>query len=456
MTERDIISITDKARGGVMYGYIREWEAWWRGKSSSFHEYLENGVSGRPIRRELYRMNMAKKICEDWAAVLLNDTTAIAVGDEAGNSFVGGVFGETDFLRQANRLIEKAFAVGTGAAILRLNGCVDTGEGLRAGEKTTLSFEFVDAAHIIPLSVKNGRITEAAFVSEGISRGQPYSYLELHTLEEDGYVIRNLILESRDGGYELLSPTELEASEGECVEVIRTGSPYPFFSIISPNTVNHIDEGSGLGISVFADAVDCLKGVDLAFNNFCRDIKLGGKKVFINQSLVRRDEGGCVYAPDDVAQQLFVTIGDTDISVNPMITEHNPELRTSDNTEAVQAQLDYLSFRCGLGSHHYTFGGVSGRTRLTATQYVGERQDMLQNAVKHQKSIETFIRGTVRVLLWCAVSVYGMNADVNAPVSVIFDDTYFTDTESQRARDLRELEAGVITTEEYRSKWISL
>ena len=39
-------------------------------------------------------------------------------------------------------------------------------------------------------------------------------------------------------------------------------------------------------------------------------------------------------------------------------------------------------------------------------------------------------------------------------MSVIFDDSYWNDTDSQRARDLSELEAGVITVDEYRSKWI--
>ena len=207
-------------------------------------------------------------------------------------------------------------------------------------------------------------------------------------------------------------------------------------------------------MSVYADAIDCLKGVDLAFNNFCRDIKLGGKKVFLNQTLVSRDEWGNILTPDDVAQQLFVTVGDADIADHPMITEHNPELRSAENAEAVQCQLNYLSFRCGLGAHHYTFADAEGRARLTATQYMGERQDMRQNMAKHQKNVERFLRGAVRALLWCAARVIGLPADEDCAVRVRFDDSYFTDTESQRERDLRELAAGVLTAEEYRRKWI--
>jgi len=297
--------------------------------------------------------------------------------------------------------------------------------------------------------VRNGRITEAAFVSEGIERGHEYVYLETHTVEDGGYCIRNAFFDREDGVLR-------ERDGGKYAQVIKTKSPVPFFAVLTPNLANHMDESSGMGVSVFADAVDCLRGVDLAFNNFCRDIKLGGKKVFINQSLVNRDESGNVYTPDDVAQQLFVTIGDTDLADRPMITEHNPELRTSDNAEAVQSQLDYLSFRCGLGTHHYTFGGIEGRAKLTATQYMGERQDMMQNAVKHQKNVEAFLVGAVRALLWCAAEVYRLPVDAGAEITVTFDDSYFTDTESQRSRDLDEVKAGILTAEEYRKKWIEV
>ena len=429
------------------YSKIREWESWWKGHNRAFHEFTENGVGGSPVHRQLFRMNMAKKICEDWAALLLNDGVRISVADEAGNDFVSAALLKTGFIDGANKLIEKAFAVGTGAAILRITG-EDNGSGGIKPETASLSYDWVDASNIIPISVRSGRITEAAFVSEGILRGREYVYLETHTLEDDGYVIRNEFFIRENG--ELVPAEDGEFCSGE----FRTGSTIPLFSILTPNIQNNVDDSLGLGVSVYADALDCLKGVDLAFNNFCRDIKLGGKKVFINQTLVTRDEYGNVFTPDDVAQQLFVTLGDTDFSDKAMITEHNPELRSAENAEAVQAHLNYLSFRCGLGTHHYVFDTADGRTKLTATQYMGERQDMRQNTAKHQKNVAAFIKDSVRALLWAASAIFGIETDQHATINVVFDDSYFTDTESQRARDLDELKAGVITAEEFREKWI--
>ncbi len=427
------------------YSRIAEWESWWRGHNRSFHEYLENSAGGGLMRRELYRLNMAKKVAEDWASIILNDRTRIRLSDKAAEELVWRVLEECDFISEAGRLVEKAFALGTGAAIMRLRG--DMSEDGTISACGGISFEFVDASHIVPLSVRHGEIAEAAFISEGIERGEECVYLELHTLEDDGYVIRNTFFKRENGR---LVPAHREG----CAECVRTGSPYPFFSILTPNIQNNIDERCGLGVSVFADAIDCLKGVDLAFNNFCRDIKLGGKKVFINQSLINRDDAGNVFTPDDVAQQLFVTIGDGDFAENTMIAEHNPALRCLENAEAVQSQLNYLSFRCGLGAHHYMFSENKGRTKLTATQYMGERQDMRQNAAKHQKNARRFLCGVVRAILFAARALYGADIASDIAVTVDFDDTYFTDTEACRSRDLAEVETGILTAEEYRRKWI--
>ena len=316
-----------------------------------------------------------------------------------------------------------------------------------------MRFDFVGGGHILPISVEGGRIVEAAFVSELRYRGESYLYVEAHLREADGYVIRNRYFRAGEFGIDEVS-AGADCPFASVPAELRTGSPYPFFAILTPNIQNAAEEGCGLGQSVYADAIDCLKGVDLAFNNFCRDLKLGGKKVFINQSLVARDEYGNVYTPDDVAQQLFVTVGDVDLAEHPLIEEHNPTLRTEENRAAVQSQLDYLAFRCGLGAKHYLFGSTDGRARLTATQYMGERQDTRQNIVKHTKNVTSYILAVAKPLLWLAVHRFGYaDVDEAAAISIRYDDSYFTDTEADRARDLREVSAGLMTRDEFRVRW---
>jgi len=455
--DREILDYLEKTYGITAnreyYAHIDVWNGWMKGHLRQFHEFYENGASGFPVKRELYRLNMAKKVCEDWASLIMGEKTYVTASDDAVAQWLGGsdgqhgFIGKTGLMRNVTRIIEKVFGLGSGAAILRLEGvCLKDGK-LTGSKNTRLRVDFVDASHIVPISVDGGRIIEAAFISNTRRNGSDVVYVELHRLERDGYVITNEWLCRKNGELYSITP------EGDVARNVRTGSFVPLFAFLTPCITNHIDESCGLGVSVFAQAEDCLKGVDLAFNNFCRDLKLGGKKVFVNRSLVVRDEDGVTYTPDDVAQQLFVTVGDGDIDGETMIKEHNPDLRTEENANAVQHQLDYLSFRCGLGTRHYLFSGVQGKAQLTATQYTGEMQDLIQNTARHRVNVAEFIETLLRAALWAGKYVLGVDLDESCELTVRFDDSYFIDSESERQRDRAEVAAGLMKPYEYRMKW---
>lgn len=439
--------------GNTIYRHIAEWDAWRRGYYKPFHSFMEGRAGGVPVMRELYRLNMAQKICEDWATLLFGEQTYIHADDSFTSNWLSGrdgehgFIGDTSLIRRSCALAEKAFALGTGCAVLRIDSADIKDGHLLPSARARLRIETVDAQCIVPISVGGDGMTEAAFVSETSERGRNLVYIELHRLEDDGYVITNEWLERRDG--ELVRLPQ----RGGVPHVIHTHSPIPFFSVLTPAVTNCIDERCGLGASVYAQATDCLRGVDLAFNNFCRDLKLGGKKVFINRALVVRDEAGNTFTPDDVAQQLFMTVGDSDLAEETMISEHNPSLRTDENAAAVQHQLDYLSFRCGLGTRHYLFSGVQGKAQLTATQYTGERQDLIQNTARHRLSAEKYLIGITRAALWAARHVLGEAVDENTSLKVSFDDSYFIDSESERERDRAEVAAGLMLPHEFRMKW---
>ncbi|MDY2847990.1 MAG: hypothetical protein SOU50_07215, partial [Oscillospiraceae bacterium] len=106
--------------------YISLWEDWWRGYYKPFHHFIRTNGTEKPIERNIYSLKMAKKVCEDWASILLNEKTRIIFEDEKASEFIqgkketGGIFGYNDFWSQANRLIEKAFYSGTAAVTIRL------------------------------------------------------------------------------------------------------------------------------------------------------------------------------------------------------------------------------------------------------------------------------------------------------------------------------------------------
>jgi len=451
----DIVALLNKEYGydlnSEYYKKIAVWADWWKGCHKPFHTFKEVQADHSIKDRELYTLKMAKKVCEDWAAILLNEKTSIVLDDKASSGFLlgedgmGGVLDANDFWTQANALMEKAFYSGTGAVLVRIENAETVGGEVQAGEKTAIRFEYLTAQHIIPLSVRNQKIIEAAFVSEVLQQGKQYVYLELHLLENDGYVIHNRYFRERNGH---LEPAPLPPG---VAEEFRTKSAIPLFAIVRPNLVNHFKDNLGLGMSIYADALDSLKGVDLAFNNFCRDLKLGGKKVFLNKSLTQIDEAGNTITPDDVAQQLFTTVGDdASMDENTLIHEFNPDLRTEANKEAVQAQLDYLSFKVGFGTKHYQFNAGSV---VTATQYMGDKQELIQNASKHYIAVEHFLQQVVRAVLWAGQIIFQEPVDPDTPVKVNFEDSYIIDKESERLRDQQEVRDGLMNKWEYRMKW---
>ncbi|MBO5649457.1 MAG: hypothetical protein J6S76_06035 [Clostridia bacterium] len=432
----------------VLYQEIERCAAWWRGLYEPFHVSEERYGGGAVRRREMYKMGMAKKICEDWAGVLVNDRTSLTTGDVLldgvliGEQPRGGVLTADDFWGRLSGFVEVVFALGTGAAVAKLSG-VECDEDGAAVSAEAMALDFIPADRIFPLRVENGRIVSCAFAEQITdTKDGTVVYLSVHEkICEHLFCITNYAIAS--DGTERALPAGVRG---------RLTVSFPLFAILTPNTlpVSGYAMAFGMGASVFACAEDNLRGVDLAYNNFCRDLYLGGKKVFMNQSLVAEDKFGNRVAPDDVAQQLFMTVGDGDLSAEAMIVEHNPALRTEENCAALQAQLDYLSFKVGFGARHYRF---SGDRVVTATQYAGERQEMFRWAAKHYLHMEHFLGALAAMGRAFCVTLRGMALPPLGAVHVDFDDSFFVDPAAERARDLAEVQAGLMAPWEFRVRY---
>lgn len=437
------------------YNKIEEWTDWWRGYHEPFHHIVyENGKKKKS--RDMYTMKMAKKICEDWASILINDKTYIKLDDKSSERFIigdtenGGVFGSNNFWDQANDLMEKMMYSGTAAVVIRLKNALIGKKGkLKYSADTKIDLNYLAADKIIPITIDNGDITEAAFCSDICIKGKNRIYLEIHRLEAGKYVIENHFFKVDDKENNLLAETNLP--EG-ISPVIYTGSDKPWFAICKPAIVNPIDGNHGMGCAVFANAIDNLKGVDLAYNNLNSDFWLGQKKVFLNKNLLADMAGGKKVTPDEVNQQLFYYIGETmdDGSGKQMVQEHNPDLRVADNTAGIQAQLDYLSFKVGFGTKHYQFNSGS---IVTATQYTGDKQDLIQNAHKHFIKVESFLYKLVKTLLWIGHNYIDKSVKEDCKIKIVFDQSPLVDENAERQRDKDDVAAGLMQKWEYRVKW---
>lgn len=451
------------------YAYIETWRQWWEGHLPAFHEIKQTAADGAQISRRMASLRMPKHACEDWAALLLNDKTTVTVSDQSSAAWLlgdadqtGGLLGALQFWPNANRLVELAFRSGTGAFVLRCEGvAVRDGRPVPVpGQNAELRLDYLPAECILPLTVRDGLVEECAFASELLLGGKRYAYLQTHQLVPDQargsqarqYRITNEAFEiTGSGGDEGFVPVKLPEGVAASFE---TGSALPWFSLFSPAVVKNLPGGEGLGIAVFAEAVDAARQVDLAFDNYGQDLFLGGKKVFYNKRLTRSifDESGAerVITPDAARRQQFFLLPETDPDAAADWHEYNPDLRVEANSRAVQDALNYFSFKCGLGARRYRFEASGVKT---ATEYTGDRQDMVQHANKHQIAIEAALLGILRVMLYAGKAVLGAPVDPEARLAIQFDDGYITDTETRRALDRADALDGFLPKYRYNMLW---
>ena len=433
--------------------HIKLWRLWWEGYVKDVHSYRELGADKKPRERKLYRLNMAKRVCEDWAALLLNEETTLTLEHKASSVFLqgedgtGGALGANNFWNEANELLEKAFAYGTGAFVARAeNARIDSKGNVIPDANCTVGIEYVDAMHIIPLSVNKSQITECAFVSTYTKRGKECCYIETHLKDKKGnYVITNecFLIEGQSLKKDVLP-------EG-VAETINTNSPLKWFAIFSPNLTNHIRDNNGLGVSVYATATDALAAADIAFNNFVKDFKLGGKKVFYNQAMLQTNAKGDTITPDDVAQQLFQMIGDgVDFDAKALVQEFNPSLRVTENKDGVQFALDNISFKCGMGAHRYQFNSSGVKT---ATEYNGERQELVQHANRHMIAIKSALQTLCRAILYIGKTFCNADTDAETSITVSFEDGFILDAQAEREAFRQDIRDGLREAWEYRVKF---
>ena len=104
LTEKKYDTVSDET-----YSHIDEWLDWYQGNVKKFHKYkVYNGAV--ITEQDRYQLGMAKKVCEDWANLLLNEKVSINAGDYEGR--LNDILQFNNFKVRANQLIEKAFAIG--------------------------------------------------------------------------------------------------------------------------------------------------------------------------------------------------------------------------------------------------------------------------------------------------------------------------------------------------------
>lgn len=423
LTEKKYDTVSDET-----YSHIDEWLEWYQGEVNKFHNYkIYNGVVTTEHKR--YRLGMAKKVCEDWANLLLNEKVSINAGDYEDR--LKDILQANNFKVRANQLVEIAFALGTGALVEYV------------GADGNPVIDYIRADMIYPLSWDNGDVIECAFGSNRVVDGKEVIYLQIHRKgvaadqkeddeeikqeDPDTYYIENKYVDAESG-------KELDAPE-DVIPLVDTGYNKPLFQIITPNICNNIDLDSPLGVSVYANSISQLKGCDLVYDSYMNEFVLGRKRILVPLSQAKRQmqEDGVSNPAFDPHDTVYYMLPD-DRGNTQSLTEIDMTIRAADHELGIQRCLDILSLKTGMGAGRYKFesGGVK-----TATEVISDKSDLYQNRQKNAIIIEAALISMAQAVAFLD------DGRTDLDVTVDFDDSIIEDTNTTIDRNIKLVQAGI-------------
>lgn len=400
------------------YNIIEICNAWYK------NELIDNFHKRTTIQGEDYeidRMGFAKRGCSDDANLCEVISVNIGVSDDGENSIqsdiVNSMLEKNRFDVMYRKQLEKMSATGTVAAYVRLDNATYLDNGKVKGGEIKLTYCY--AENFIPLTVINNEVTEAAFAGTDITKQGRQTTLVIFTLVDSFYEADTYIFDK--------SGKEIE-NYG-----LQLGEVKPF-AVMRVAEVNNLDGMMGFGLPKIYNAIPILKKLDLCNMILNGDLEKGEKLLLTNEAILEIDDKTGKPKKRNLMKKIFVFFGEKLPDQKTLIQEYNPVIRVDDITKTFELCLSLFSMTFGFGSKKYTF--ENGQIK-TATEYIGERQDSMQELNKQRKEAVDYISHLVKAMLWFSNTFQGTNYDLEAEICIDFDDSYIED-KNTRIESMRE------------------
>ena len=420
--------------------YLDQWKSWYKGNVKSFHNYfIYNGQN--KVKQQRYTMNMAKEISEDWSDILWSEKCKISLKDEKGQDAFDELVDELDLYVLINSALEKSGALGTSAIVTSVYDIIQNEDAMTLDvSEAKTRVDLVDVDNIFPLTWTNTEITECAFASTQYIKGEKYIVLSIHKLNDKGnYVIINHLFKETNG-------TLTEIEQEDTIREFDTKSDVKWFTVFKPLLTNNLFQNNPFGIPHYANAIDNLKAVDLAFDEIRNELQLGRKRIFARADMFNYGDGTqkAVFDSNDIAMYVLPK----DATKDDLIQSENDELRTGQQIASLNTELNILGNKVGFGENHYHFDGTN---LSTATAVVSSNSKLFRRKKKLEIGYESAIYDLVQGIAYASSKFGKYNINVEEMV-IQFDDSIIEDKEAESNRALREVSAGLLSKVEYREK----
>ena len=396
---------------GVAMAYIQDCDDWYTNTVTDFH----NRKTLTNVSYELDSLNFAKRCCGDDAN--LCEVVEINAGEnETQFDFINDVLDANKFEVMYRKQLEKMSALGTVGCYVRLDNADLMSDGsVRNG---VIRLNYVDALGIIPLTIINDEITECAFYGKNLVSGNEQHVLVVFTLDENKNYVADTYVFDHSGKL-------LKDDNGQIR--FQLGDVKPF-AIMRTAEVNNIENMDGYGYPKLYSAIPVLKALDLAYNILYSDLDKGEKIVLVNEMLCEFDPSTGKPRLSNEQKKMFMLMSQKLSGDSVFVKEINPEIRIDAIDNVFETCLSLLSMTFGYGTKKYTF---ENHQIQTATQYIGERQDAMQELNKQRSEAESYITDICRAIMWFSNQFHGTSWNLDDEICIEFDDSYITDRQTE-------------------------
>lgn len=433
VTQRAAFPVDDE-----FYQEIDKWMAIYRGYYEPWHKVKYETVDGQKTRR-MNTLGMAKVVAEEMASMIFNEKCEIHISDESFSENIHAVLEDNRFYHEFQDRLEYMFALG--GKVWKVHVARD-----RTGE-LKLKLSYVTADCFLPLSYSNGDIQEGVFINVTRKGDKHYTLLEWHEWDGKEYMIRNELYESDTPGELGVKVALATLYEGLEDEVRISGLSRPLFVYFRPNIANNIDLSSPLGVSIFANALDTLQALDVAFDSFMREFKLGKKRIIVPHTAVKTVIDPQTGAPKryfDASDETYVAFN-FESPDQQKIQDNSVELRVEEHVGAIQVYLDILAMQIGFSAGTFTFDGQGVKT---ATEVVSENSKTFRTKNSHETIVEEGLKNLITSIGEVA-ALYGLfTPPAEYEVTVDFDDSIAEDRDANADYYLK-LQAASLISKKY-------
>ena len=453
------------------YFGIFVWKYLYRGFYNAWH-LIGAPVIGDPNRtRKMERMDVPKAICAELASLVWGEECTVNVtrkGYEPDTTepdplgeYINHVLTTNALRTKMQEHIEQSLALGGGALKVWYEERHDeNGNSVPGTGKIQIGYCMAD--QFVPTAWDNAKVTEGVFISRQAKDGYYYTRLEWHKWNGLTYTVSNELYRSdMQKGRTATEPQDILGYR------YPLNTIYPFleenttipgleeslFSYYRTPIANNLDDNSPLGMSIYGNAMSTLHSIDIIYDSFVREFRLGKKRIIVPAKAVHTvvdPINGQLRRYFDATDETYEALNVDDAEALK-ISDNSVELRVEEHIAALNAFLSILCLQVGFSANTFTFDEKSGLK--TATEVVSENS----KTYKTIKTVQNQLQPALEMLVHNIIAVAGLYdvewdgrkvselAAEGYDVNIVFDDGVTQDRQTNLNEGVMLVNSGLLS-----------